>query len=44
MGWRARKHVLALVDAGLIEVTIGQARDIRLAGMRARERDSLPWS
>jgi len=32
----ARKHVLALADAGLIEVTAGQARSIRPAGMRAR--------
>ncbi len=32
----ARKHVLALADAGLIEVTAGQARGIRPAGMRAR--------
>jgi repressor LexA len=32
----ARKHVLALADAGLIEVTAGQARSIRLAGARAR--------
>jgi repressor LexA len=32
----ARKHVLALAEAGLIEVTPGQARGIRPAGMRAR--------
>ena len=32
----ARKHVLALAEAGLIEVTAGQARGIRPAGMRAR--------
>lgn len=32
----ARKHVLALAKAGLIEVTAGQARGIRPAGMRAR--------
>ncbi len=32
----ARKHVLALAQAGLIEVTAGQARGIRPAGMRAR--------
>jgi len=32
----ARKHVLALAEAGLIEVTSGQARGIRPAGMRAR--------
>ena len=32
----ARKHVLALADAGLVEVTPGQARGIRPAGMRAR--------
>lgn len=32
----ARKHVLALTEAGLIEVTAGQARGIRPAGMRAR--------
>lgn len=32
----ARKHVLALAEAGLIEVTTGQARGIRPAGMRAR--------
>lgn len=32
----ARKHVLALADAGLIEVTAGQARGIRPAGMPAR--------
>lgn len=31
-----RKHVLALAEAGLIEVTAGQARGIRPAGMRAR--------
>lgn len=32
----ARKHVLALAEAGLIEVTSGQARGIRPVGMRAR--------
>lgn len=32
----ARKHVLALVEAGLIEVATGQARGIRPAGMPAR--------
>ena len=32
----ARKQVLALAEAGLIEVTAGQARGIRPAGMRAR--------
>jgi len=32
----ARKHVLALAGAGLIEVTAGQARGIRPVGMRAR--------
>jgi repressor LexA len=32
----ARKHVLALAEAGLIEVAAGQARGIRPAGMRAR--------
>lgn len=32
----ARKHVLALAEAGLIEVTPGQARGIRPAGLRAR--------
>jgi len=32
----ARKHVLALAEAGLIEVTAGQARSIRPVGMRAR--------
>lgn len=32
----ARKHVLALAEAGLIEVTAGQARGIRPAGMRER--------
>lgn len=32
----ARKHVLALAEAGLIEVTAGQARGIRPVGMRAR--------
>lgn len=32
----ARKHVLALAEAGLIEVTAGQARGIRPAGLRAR--------
>lgn len=32
----ARKHVLALAEAGLIEVIAGQARGIRPAGMRAR--------
>ena len=30
----ARKHVLALAEAGLIEVAPGQARGIRLAGSR----------
>lgn len=32
----ARKQVLALAEAGLIEVTAGQAQGIRPAGMRAR--------
>lgn len=32
----ARKHVQALADAGLIEVTAGQARGIRPAGMGAQ--------
>ncbi len=32
----ARKHVQALAAAGLIEVTAGQARGIRPAGLRAR--------
>lgn len=32
----ARKHVLALSEAGLIDVTAGQARGIRPAGLRAR--------
>ena len=32
----ARKHVLALAEAGLIEVTAGHARGIRPVGMRAR--------
>ena len=32
----ARKHVLALAEAGLVEVTAGQARGIRPVGMRAR--------
>lgn len=32
----ARKHVLALAEVGLIEVTAGQARGIRPAGLRAR--------
>ncbi|WP_225561864.1 transcriptional repressor LexA [Rhodanobacter sp. DHB23] len=32
----ARKHVLALAEAGLIEVASGQARGIRPAGLRAR--------
>lgn len=32
----ARKHVLALAEVGLIEVTAGQARGIRPAGMPAR--------
>ena len=32
----ARKQGLALAEAGLIEVTAGQARGIRPAGMRAR--------
>lgn len=32
----ARKHVLALTEAGLIEVTAGQARGIRPAGMPKR--------
>ena len=31
----ARKHVLALAEAGLIEVAAGQARGIRRAGLRA---------
>lgn len=30
----ARKHVLALVEAGLIEVTAGQARSVRPMGIR----------
>ncbi|MCK7594443.1 transcriptional repressor LexA [Pseudomarimonas salicorniae] len=33
----ARKHVLALSEAGLIELTAGQARGIRPTGMRARD-------
>ena len=32
----ARKHVLALAEAGLIEVASGQARGIRTAGSRTR--------
>jgi repressor LexA len=32
----ARKHVVALAEAGLVEVTAGQARGVRPAGMRAR--------
>ena len=32
----ARKHVLALAEAGLIEVASGQARGIRPAGLRTR--------
>ncbi|HJR14999.1 MAG TPA: transcriptional repressor LexA [Rhodanobacteraceae bacterium] len=32
----ARKHVLALAEAGLIEIVAGQARSIRPAGMRVR--------
>lgn len=32
----ARKHVLALAEAGLVEVAAGQARGIRPAGLRAR--------
>jgi repressor LexA len=32
----ARKHVLALAEAGLVEVAAGQARGIRPAGVRAR--------
>jgi repressor LexA len=32
----ARKHVLALAEAGLIEVSAGQARGIRPAGLRGR--------
>jgi repressor LexA len=32
----ARKHVLALSEAGLIDVMAGQARGIRPAGLRAR--------
>src|SRR5690606_7217793 len=32
----ARKHVLALAEAGLIEVASGQARGIRPAGVQAR--------
>ncbi|AMJ56717.1 MULTISPECIES: transcriptional repressor LexA [Stenotrophomonas] len=32
----ARKHVLALSEAGLVEVTAGQARGIRPAGQGAR--------
>lgn len=37
----ARKHVLALTDAGLIEVTAGQARGIRPAGQRRSRRSQL---
>lgn len=32
----ARKHVLALAEAGLIEMAAGQARGIRPVGLRAR--------
>jgi repressor LexA len=32
----ARKHVLALAEAGLLELSAGQARGIHPAGMRAR--------
>src|SRR5690554_496743 len=32
----ARKHVLALAEAGLVEVAPGKARGVRPAGMRAR--------
>jgi len=32
----ARKHVLALAEAGLVEVAPGQARGVRPVGMRAR--------
>ena len=32
----ARKHVLALAEAGLVEVAPGQARGVRPAGMRGR--------
>ncbi|WP_201774056.1 transcriptional repressor LexA [Pseudoxanthomonas suwonensis] len=32
----ARKHVLALAEAGLVELAAGQARGVRPAGMRAR--------
>jgi repressor LexA len=32
----ARKHVLALAEAGLIEVSAGQARGIRPTGLRGR--------
>ena len=32
----ARKHVLALAEAGLVEVAAGQARGVRPAGPRAR--------
>lgn len=37
----ARKQVLALADAGLVELTPGQARGIRPAGSAARS-DALP--
>jgi repressor LexA len=32
----ARKHVLALAEAGLVELSAGQARGVRPAGMRSR--------
>lgn len=32
----ARKHVLALAEAGLVDVAPGQARGVRPAGLRAR--------
>lgn len=32
----ARKHVLALAEAGLVEMSAGQARGVRPAGMRSR--------
>lgn len=32
----ARKHVLALAEAGLVELSAGQARGVRPAGMRPR--------
>lgn len=37
----ARKHVLALAEAGLIDVATGQARGIRPAGLMARGEDLL---